>query len=119
MCIRDRYRSDMSRLCFVSCNHLIMLWKGVMPMPPATKVKGILASIGNTKSPIGSLIVTVSPVFDPSRAFLNELLGLENLVVMLISGASLGLEETVNQRFIPRSSGLSCLIVISIYCPAI
>lgn len=69
----------------------------MLPIPATMNTRGIDASFGITKSPIGDEISTESLGLRLSNIVLKLLPRLENLVVIDSSG-SLGELESVNQR---------------------
>src|SRR5690348_14324224 len=96
-----------------------MLCMGVTPIPPATKTSGIVLSLGSTKSPIGSASLSGVPSLSENSVFLNVLLWSPAYLVVMLSMASVGELDTVNQRRWPRLSALSCGRYSSVNWPAV
>jgi hypothetical protein len=109
----------MFRASLVAAIHAAMLWKGVIPMPPATNISGTVSNFGSTKSPIASAISAVSPGFKSFSACLKLLPLWPARRVVILTRSSVGADESVNQRRIPRLSELSWGRVNSVNCPAV
>src|SRR3989344_6654878 len=95
---------------FLSPAYLMIDLKGVMPIPPAKKIAGVVSS--KVKVPAGCEELIISPGFIFSINFLK---GLIPFFGVIIKKGSVGEEETVKARVLPSGSSIGSSI--SKYCP--